>query len=163
MKLLIPALLVVLLGTQASQAESPKIGTFHDRAVALAFYRSEFWSAELKSKVAERNREQKAGNHARVAELEAWGKAQQDLAHRQVFDGAPILNVLEHIRPSFSDIAKAAGVTAIVSDVHYVQNSQVRVDVTMHIVDWLKSSAQTRAMVRDVLGKGQTGAGAHKH
>lgn len=162
MKQILAATLFLLIGMQVSLAQHPKIGTFDSRAVALAFYRSEYWAEHLKSKVAERNREKAAGNQARVTELEAWSKHQQELAHQQVFDGAPVSNVLDHIRSSWPEIARTAGVNAIVSEIHYIGSPAATVDLTMQIVDWLKSSAQPRAMVKDVLENGPGARGAHK-
>jgi hypothetical protein len=156
--------LAVVAGGLTLQAQPPKVGTFNSRAVALAFYNSDHWSGIMKAKVAERNSAKQTGNQERVSELEKWGQAQQDLAHKQVFGSAPIPNVLEHLGAGFPEIAKAAGVGLIVSDVHYADPSVQKIDVTMHILDWLKSNDRVRGMVKDLLEKGPPSPDeTHKH
>ena len=154
----------LLIGTLTLQAETVRIGTFDQRAVALAFYRSDLWASTLRSKVAERNAAKQAGNTELVTSLEKWGKAQQELAHRQVFEGAPIPNVLEHLSPAFAEVAKDRHLAAIVSDLRYAAPSTQQVDLTDAIVDWLKSSSQTRAMVKTLRDKGPAAIGTpHGH
>jgi hypothetical protein len=154
--------LALLLGSLTLNAQQFKVGTFDSRGVALAFYNSEYWAGVLKAKRAELESEKRAGNKEKVAELEKWGQGQQDLAHQQVFGSAPIPNVLEHLAPAFPEIAKAAAVPVIVSDVRYADSSVQKVDVTMHILDWLKSSDRTRAMVKS-LKNVPPSEGPHQH
>ena len=154
----------MFLGGVPLSAQPLKVGTFNSRAVALAFYRSDVWAGVMKAKHAERASAQQAGNKEKVAELEKWGGEQQELAHKQVFGSAPIPNILEYVLPGFPEIAKAAGVPLVVGDVYYANDSVQRVDVTMQIVDWLKSNEKTRAMVKDLLDKGGSLTNVpHKH
>lgn len=154
--------LALLLGSLTLDAQPFKVGTFDSRGVALAFYNSEYWAGVLKAKRAELESAKQAGNQGKVAELEKWGQGQQDLAHKQVFGSAPIPNVLEHLAPAFPEIAKAAGVAGIVSEVQYADSSVQKVDVTMNILDWLKSSERTRAMVKG-LKTVPPSEGPHQH
>lgn len=163
MKFSIPAI-AVLIATLTLHAEPVRIGTFDERAVALAFYRSDLWASTLRSKVAERNAAKQAGNTELASSLEKWGKAQQELAHKQVFEGAPIPNVLEHLSTALAEVAKAHDLAAITSDLRYTGPSTQRMDITDAIVDWLKSSKQTRAMVKTLREKGPSAIGTpHGH
>jgi hypothetical protein len=154
----------VLLSGLSLSAQPLKVGTFNNRAVALAFYNSDVWAGVMKAKHAERASARQVGNTERVAELEKWGGEQQDLAHKQVFGSAPITNVLEYLSPGFPEIARAAGVPLVAGDVYYANSSVQRVDVTMQILDWLKSNEKTRAMVKSLLEKGGSFSEApHKH
>jgi hypothetical protein len=145
---------MLLLGaTLCAAAEPVRIGTYNSRALALAFYRSETWAAVLKAKMAERDTLRKAGNTAKAEELEKWGQAQQDLAHRQVFGEAPIPNVLEAIRQSFPAVAQAARVSAIAPSLQYTGTGVEQVDVTLQIVETFKPDERTRKMVREFLDK----------
>ncbi len=144
------AMLVVLFAL-ALNAQTPAVGTFDSKAVALAYYRSELWTTVLKAKMAERDSAKAAGDAKKTEELQKMGVSDQQLAHKQVFEGAPIPNVLQAIAPGFSAVAKAAGVSAIVSDVLYADPAVRKVDVTMQIVDWLKADVNTREMVKDLL------------
>ena len=146
------------------QAQPVKVGTYNSRAVALAFYRSELWGGVMRAKRAERDSAKQAGSVQKVKELEKWGEIQQDLAHKQVFGSAPITNVLGHLAPGFPEIARAAGVAVVASDVQYAGASVQVVDITMHIVEWLKPDARTRAMVEDFLKKNPPPTDApHRH
>src|SRR5690349_11160332 len=71
--------------TLAMPRASTRVGTFDPRAVALAYYRSPLFELHLREWKAERDRFEAAGDTSRTAEIEAQGKAEQDLAHRQVF------------------------------------------------------------------------------
>lgn len=140
--------LALVMSSLAVHAEPFRVGTFDNRAVALAFYNSDDWAGVLKAKLGERESAKKAGNDERVRELEKWGQEQQDLAHKQVFDSAPITNVLEYLAPAFADIARSAGVAVIVSGVQYTDSTVQKVDVTPQILDALKATARTREMIK---------------
>jgi hypothetical protein len=83
-----------------------------------------------------------------VARLEAEGKAQQEMAHKQAFSTAPVDDILAHITNSLPEIRKTAGVTAIVSKWDQTQLKRhpgaVTVDVTMKLVDAFQPKERQR-------------------
>ncbi len=90
-----------------------RVGTYDSRAVAIAYAHSEF--NEVGAKIAELEKAKAAGDTGKIAELEAWGPAQQAKLHRQGFGTAPVDDILEHIKDNLPQIAKDANVIALVS------------------------------------------------
>ena len=124
-------------------AAKVRVGIYDSRAIAVAFGGSEAFQAstgkQLAALRAEYNEAKAAGNQKRVAELEAQGKAQQVLLHKQGFSTAPVDDILDHIKDKIPGIAKAAGVGPIVSkwdkDALAKYKSAELVDVTMPLVN----------------------------
>jgi len=100
-------------------AAKVRVGVYDSRAIVVAFVGSPAYEAtdgkKLADMMAEHSKAKAEGNHKRVAELEAWGKAQQALLHKQVFSNAPVDDILKHIKDQMPMIAKAAGVSSIIS------------------------------------------------
>lgn len=128
-----------------------RIGTFNTRAVALAYGRS----AEHLEYVNERYAAgKKAEAEKRKSELTAIKnemKEGQRLLDLQVFSYAPIDNILEKMTPGLPEVAKAAGVDAIVTSAVYHAEDVEVVDVTPQMVEYFKPTEETRKMVQDVL------------
>jgi hypothetical protein len=142
--------LIAALGTAQMAAQTIRVGTFHKQAIVVAFYRSPSWSDTLKQKMAELAAAKKAGDTTKAKELEAWGAAQQELAHRQLAGEAPISNILEALTPAFPAIAQKAEVAIIAPDLPYASAAVQTVDVTDLLLDWLKADDATRKIVRDL-------------
>ena len=116
------ALCLVLWATRALAGEPAakpadakvRIGVYDSRAIVVAFFGSEAFKAsdgkELADKKAEYDKAKAEGNQARVAELEAWGKALQIRLHKQGFSTAPVDDILKHVKDKMPEIAKSAGV-----------------------------------------------------
>jgi hypothetical protein len=125
-----------------SSGAKVRVGVYDSRAIAVAFGDSEAWQASTGKQLAMRaeyNAAKAAGNQKRVAELEAQGKAQQTLVHKQGFSTAPVDDILKNIQDKLPEIAKAAGVSAIVSkwdkDALAKYQSAELVDITMPLVN----------------------------
>ena len=118
-----------------------RVGVYDSRAIAVAFVGSPAYKAtdgkKMAEMMAEHSKAKAEGNQKRVAELEAWGKAQQALLHKQGFSTAPVDDILTHIQDQMPEIAKAAGVGPIVSKWDKVALSKYPsaelVDVTMEL------------------------------
>ena len=71
--------------------------------------------------------------------MEADGKARQTLLHQQGFSTAPVDDIPEHIKDKLPEIAKTAGVSAVVSkwdkDALAKCKSAELVDITMPLVN----------------------------
>lgn len=140
-----------VMGLTAMLAAQPiKVGTFHKPSVVVAFYRSPQWASVIQTKVAELQEAKKANDTKRAEELDAWGKTQQELAHKQLTGEAPITNILEALAPAFPEVARKAQVAVITPDLPYADRAVEQVDVTDLLVDWLKSDERTRKIVRDL-------------
>lgn len=107
------------LATERADDAKPKVGVYDSRAIAVAFVGSPAYESsegkKLTALVAEQAKARAEGDQKRAAELEARGKAQQALLHRQGFSTAPVDNILKQIKAQMPGIARAAGVGAIVS------------------------------------------------
>lgn len=139
--------------TTAPQAEVKlRVGVYDSRAIAIAFIGSPAYKASAGRKMdemmAERVKAKAEGNQKRVAEIDAWGRAQQVALHKQGFSTAPVDEMLVHIKDQIPEIARTAGVGPIVSkwdkETLAKYKSAERVDVTMALVDAFKPSDQQR-------------------
>ena len=123
---------------QSTDAAPPilRVGTFDSRAVAAAYVRSDIFKRRFESLMAEYKKAKAADDQKRVQELEAQGKAGQDLLHKQGFGTWPVDDILEHIQAEIPKIAEQAGVQVIVSKWHivYQQPGTEFVDVTDLVV-----------------------------
>lgn len=136
--------LTVTACVSAIAAQPIRVGAFDRASIVVAYYRSPMWAEVLNAKIAERDAAKKANDTARVAELEAWGQAHQDLAHRQLAGEAPIDDILKALEPAFAAIAARAGVEKIVAE---KPPGVETVDVTPLLLDWLKADAKTREII----------------
>jgi hypothetical protein len=139
-------------GTFATPSPAPapiRIGTFDSRCVALAYYRSPAVMKELAGMRGELQKAKEAGNETKVQELQARGPAMQMLMHQQVFSNGSVGNILPAITTQLQDVAKAAGVVAIVSkwEVPQVGSGVELVDLTPQIVALLAPDAATMTMI----------------
>lgn len=155
---LITLLFTALTAFHAASAEdeNPKdikrIGVYDSRAIAVAFVGSEVYNAtagkELARKMAEFKKAEAEGDQEKVAELKAWGEAQQVLLHKQGFSTAPVDDILEHIEGQLPEIKKQADVELLVSkwDEKTLQEhkSAERVDVTMRLIEALKPNEKQK-------------------
>ena len=134
------------LPVAALHAQTDRVGTFNPQSVVIAFYRSPIWATTLKERIAARDSAKRAGDTAKVRELEAWGAAHQELAHQQLEGSAPLTNILDVLRPAFDSITKAEHLRAIVPRPS-ADADAAAVDVTPALLDWLKADAKTREII----------------
>jgi hypothetical protein len=135
--------LLVASALAEEPAAKVRVGVYDSRAIVVAFMGSEAYQATLGKELAavrtEYNQAKAAGDTKRAAELEAQGKAQQTLLHKQGFSTAPVDEILKCIAGQMPEIANTAGVSAIVSkwdkDALAKYKSAELVDVTMPLVN----------------------------
>jgi hypothetical protein len=135
-----------------------RIGVYDSRAIVVAFVGTDAWKnsvgKELADKKAENDKAKSEGNQKRVAELEAWGKAQQARLHKQGFSTAPVDDILKHIKNKMPEIAKSAGVGPIVSkwdtETLAKYKSAEQVDITMALVDAFQPTKERRQIAADI-------------
>lgn len=148
---LITAAALVAL-TLASRPEAPpkaRIGTYDSRAIAIAYAPSKY------NPVAEKMKEHAAakakGDTELVKELEAWGAAHQRQLHRQGFSRVPVDDLLAHVADRLPEVAKAAGVDAIVFGCNQHTAEVELIDVTLAIVALYEPSEKTLEYVRGTM------------
>ncbi len=134
---------------QPQGGRSVRLGVFESRAIAVAYVPSRF-STEVKRLMEEYKKAEASGDTKRMEELKKEGARQQDRLHRQGFGNAPVGDLLEHIKGSFPDVCKAAGVDAIVTGVVYRGPGVETVDVTDLLVKPFEPSAKTLKYIEDI-------------
>jgi hypothetical protein len=139
----------------AAAPAAVRIGTFDSRAVALAYYRSPSVMKELTGMRAEFEKAKAAGDETKVKDLEARGPAMQTLMHQQVFSDGSINNITAAIANRLPEVAKAAGVVAIVSvwELAHSAPSVEVVDVTPQVVALFAPDAQTTKIIESMKGQ----------
>jgi hypothetical protein len=139
--------LVVLFSSLLAQSQTPKpIGTFDRRSIVIAFYRSPSWNATVTEKKQSLEKARKAGDEAKIRELESWGATSQNLAHEQLAGNAAITNILEALKPSFTALEKSLGLSDVIPAAG--NPKQPSVDVTGQLLDWLKADQITRELIQ---------------
>lgn len=134
-----------------------RVGTFDPRAVALAYYRSSRFQQHLRELRAECDRSRAAGDASRVAEIESQGKAEQGLAHRQVFGTGPYDGLAERLTSVWPAVLKSGDVDVVVPRAFAARDAVQCVDVTNVILDELHADQKTRDMIRDLTQKVRSG------
>lgn len=134
-------------GAEAPQAPL-RIGTYDNRAIAVAYAPSRH--NPVRDKHAERAAAEQAGDRARVAELERWGREHQRQLHFQGFGHAPVGDLLAHVRDGVARVAQERGLAAIAMECDAVAPGVELVDVTDDLVELFEPSERTRDMARKV-------------
>jgi len=140
---------------QAGPASRPmpsgmRVGTYDARAVAVAYAHSDIFDRIYKARKAELDQAKSQGNSQRVAELKAWGEAQQQRLHRQGFAGAPIGDILAQVKDRLPVVADKAGVAVITQETDYVSSTVERVDVTDELVTLFNPKDKTLKIIQDL-------------
>jgi hypothetical protein len=81
-----------------------RVGTYDNRAIAIAYGNSEFNLVNGKKK--EYDAAKAAGDKKRIKELEEWGPRHQRQLHRQGFGRVPVTDLLEHVRDRLPEVAE---------------------------------------------------------
>jgi hypothetical protein len=132
----------------ATGAGKVRIGTYDNRAVAVAFAASRY--NPVKEKMAAYQRAKAAGDRETVKELEAWGEHYQRLLHFQGFGRVPVGDLLEPVKDRVRDLAQRRGLAAISMGCDYAAGEVELVDVTEDLVKLYDPSEKTLATAREV-------------
>jgi hypothetical protein len=132
-----------------------RIGTFDSRAVALAYYRSPAVMKDLMAMHEDLQKAKEAGDQKKVEDLQARGPAMQMLMHQQVFSNGSIGNITGAMADRLPNVAKAAGVVAIVSswELPHSAPGVELVDVTPQLVALFSPDAQTTKIIESMKGQ----------
>jgi hypothetical protein len=130
------------------QAAKVRVGTYDNRAIAVAYAASTFNPVAAKMK--EHKAAKQAGDAAKVAELEAWGKSHQRMLHFQGFGRVPVSDLLEHVKDGVAKVAADRGLAVITMNCDYVAADIEVVDVTDDLVELFHPTDRTRDMARKV-------------
>ena len=143
------AAVAAFTGGQGQEAQPKlRIGTYDNRAIAVAFVR---WSQNpMVARRAEHEAAKRAGDQARVKALEEHGQREQRKAHRQGFARVPVDDLLAQVRPGVARVAEARGLDAIAWFCDHAGPGVELVDVTDDLVELFDPSEETLTTVREV-------------
>ena len=119
----------------AGEAEPAKVrlGTYDNRAIAMAFAASAY--NPVKEKMAEMEKAKAEGDEAKVKELEHWGVTLQKKLHFQGFGHYPVDDLLANVADKIPGVAEKNHLDAIVWLCDYRDTERVEiVDVTKDLV-----------------------------
>lgn len=126
----------------------PRIGTYDNRAVAIAFAASEFNPAQAKLKAYERAKA--AGDEAAMKELMAWGDQYQRQLHFQGFCRVPVDDLLQPVQKQVADLGRERGLTAISMQCDYRGDNVEVVDITDDLVKLFQPSEKALEHARNI-------------
>jgi hypothetical protein len=135
-------------GQERGAAPRLRVGTYDNRAIAVAFAASRFNPVAEKWK--EHAAAKAAGDAARVRALELWGEAHQRALHRQGFGRVPVDDLLAPVKDRLPEVARRVQVDAIAWTCDYVSAAAETVDVTRELVELFEPSAATLARIEEL-------------
>jgi hypothetical protein len=143
---------IALLLTGFSQGPKTRIGVFDSRAIAIAHANSSEGAAVVAELRADMEKAKAAKNDTQIREINEKGKSYQVLGHLRAFSVGSVAEILERHKSEIDQIAKKAGVAAIVSkfEMPYVGDGIETVDVTQEMAGMFKMSEQAKKWVADI-------------
>lgn len=139
----------------AASGGAIRIGTYDSRAVAIAYAGSKFNPVGEKMKEFEAAR--KAGDAAKVKELEAWGQQHQRQLHRQGFARVPVTDLLEAVKDQLPALAKRLDLDAIAFEVNHRGEGVEAVDITLEVVALFNPSEQALKWAKEAMKREPVG------
>jgi hypothetical protein len=127
-----------------------RIGTYDNRAVAVAYAASRF--NPVREKAAEQDAAKRAGDKEKLKALEAWGERHQRMLHVQGFCRVPVTDLLEPVSEKLRALVKEQDLAAIVMSCDVAAPDVELVDVTEQVVELFEPSAKTRQVAQKVRG-----------
>lgn len=153
------AALCGLASTPAGASPAPstglKLGVYDSRAVAVAAANSETGRKTIGNPMAEYEKARTAGDEKKMSEIKARMSAKQRRQHEQAFSTASVMNFMELIQDQLPQVAKSAGVGAIVSkwEVAYRADGMEVVDVTDDLIKVFAPSERGLKWAKDIQTK----------
>jgi hypothetical protein len=143
---------IVLVVAGFSSGSKTRIGVFDSRAIAIAHANSSEGAAVVAELRAEMEKAKTAKNDAQVKVINEKGKMHQVLGHLRAFSVGSVAEILEKHKSDIAQIAKKAGVEAIVSkfETPYLGSGIETVDVTQEMVGMFKTSEQGKKWAADI-------------
>ncbi|MDD2762567.1 MAG: hypothetical protein PHE83_01180 [Opitutaceae bacterium] len=119
---------------QSGPETKSTVGTFSRPMIAQVFYRSELWKEQVRTLAGEQNEAARAGDAAKVDQIDRQLNAMQALAQKQLSGDIPLKNIYDLLKAEWPAIAQEAGVDLIVEPPLYQAPGARVVDVTPFIV-----------------------------
>jgi hypothetical protein len=127
-----------------------RVGTYDSRAIAVAYARSAHLQTRHADLMRRRAAAEAAGDDALKSEIEAQGGSLQLRLRLQGFSTAPVDDILDAVRDRLPDVARAAGVAAIMRSVDFHGAEVEIVDVTDALVALFDPDADVLSIVAEL-------------
>ncbi|MFT3787051.1 MAG: hypothetical protein QM770_12940 [Tepidisphaeraceae bacterium] len=148
---LMPAPRSAPVAPTTAQSDKIRIGTYDNRAVALAYARKD-GMGKIKALFDRAKQAEKAGDTKLLERLRQAGDRRQWMSHRQVFGRESVREYLVDHQRDLEGVAKVAGVTMIVWEPDYFdKNVYEIVDVTDAVVDIFQPDDNTKKTIAELL------------
>jgi hypothetical protein len=125
----------------AQQAPSPlKVGTYDSRVITLAYSRSAIFQSYISRVRVSYDSARKAGDTARMKQLNVEGMTLQHLLHQRVFGTGSVNSLMALVSDQLPALAEQAGVTLVMSqwEIDYKAIGVELVDMTNQIAALFK-------------------------
>ena len=119
-------------GKQGKAGKMIRVGTYDNRAIAIAYTASKF--NPVKEKMEEYKKAKADGDKKRCDELQAWGERLQRDLHRQGFCFMPVDNLLECVKDDLAKLAEKENLDLIVLQYNFAAPNVEIIDITDQIV-----------------------------
>jgi hypothetical protein len=138
-----------------SQTNRLRIGVYDSRAVAVAYANSAEFRESLKASKADYQKAKAVKDEKRMKEIEARMKLGQRRLHEQGFSTGSVAGIMAKIKGALPDVAKKAGVQALVSkwELNYQSTEAEAVDVTDELVGLFEVSDKGREWAKEIRAK----------
>jgi hypothetical protein len=150
--------LCLLTGATApaqSQTTRLRIGVYDSRAVAVAYANSPEFGESLNGMRAEHQKAKAAKDEKTMKQIEARMKLRQLRMHEQGFSTGSVADIMAKVKGALPDVARKAGVQAIVSkwELNYQSPEVETVDVTDEVAGLFHASDKGRKWVKEIRAK----------
>jgi hypothetical protein len=130
------------------KADTIRVGTYDNRAVAIAYSNSKY--NDVSSKMEEFSKANEAGDTAKVRELEDWGAKHQNALHRQGFGRVPVDDLLKPVEDKISAMALQMNLDLIAWNVNYSDANVEIVDISLELAKLFEPSEQALGWIEDI-------------
>lgn len=134
-------------------AHKIRVGVYDPRAVAVAYSRGHGDDQRLKQLREELKQAEQAGKNDRAAQVRAQGERLQMLRHLQGFAGARVDDIMATLADRLPQIARDAGVVAIVDRLDYTSAEVETVDLTDRLAAEFKPDEKTLKILAEMRTK----------
>lgn len=139
---------IATAGDDAAKAKTIRIGTYDNRAVAIAYASSRF--NPVKEKKADFDKAKAANDRAKMKELEAWGEQLQRQLHFQGFGRVPVDDLLAPVRDEVARIGRERQLAAIAMSCDFHAAGVELVDITDDLVKLYNPSDKALEHIRQI-------------
>jgi hypothetical protein len=152
---LIIAILLTIPAEVTNAQTEIRIGVFDSRAVAVAYYNSDFSDTKqiFQSLTTQMQEAKSKDDKEAVAKLEREATLRQAILHEQGFGTGSVINITETVKDKLTQLANDENLSAIVSkwEISFSNNNVELIDITEKIVHFFDPNDQMKGMVKEIM------------